>query len=545
MQQTDWVLLDTETTGFAVPIYVVEVGAQKMRGWEPVGSPFRKLLNQNQDIPPEASRVHGYTREILERDGEPAAQVYAELRRYVGTLPIVAYNLEYDLEKVLKPEWQRLGIPPMGDGGFCALRLAQRLLDPVPAGNCKLQTLRQYYRLPERGAHTALGDVETVADLFAKVLRPIAEQRGLDTWASVKSYAEGEWYPSRIAFGKFKGRSFYDARRSPELRQWLEWLANSSNARSASMGRWYLRQLEQRHDTQEPDLFVATGAGDTSAAAATGIVLYVHPGLQRLRDLIAASRARLADLEAAYTTQRNHVLALEARIFQRLRMHFQERDRLRLVVRYRQVFLDRLLAEGEQEAAKTQQEFQQAEARNREDYEATEAAMESKCRLSKDEESELKRLWRELVKVFHPDRFANDPEKQEAYANLTGAINAAKDGGDLAALRQIAHDPTGYMMRQGWSALDLSDTEEVEQLQKLLSSLEAEILSVIEATDALKETASYELSQVVEKDPGILDRVIGQQINGIAEEVEKLKAEAERLKKEIDELSGNDAPVIE
>ena len=83
MQQTDWIILDTETTGIATPIYVVEVGAQKMRGWEPMGLPFRKLLNQNQDIPPEASRVHGYTREILERDGEPAAQVYEELRRYV------------------------------------------------------------------------------------------------------------------------------------------------------------------------------------------------------------------------------------------------------------------------------------------------------------------------------------------------------------------------------------------------------------------------------------------------------------------------------
>jgi DNA polymerase-3 subunit epsilon len=170
--------------------------------------------------------------------------------------------------------------------------------------------------------------------------------------------------------------------------------------------------------------------------------------------------------------------------------------------------------------------------------------MESKHRLSADEEFELKRLWRELVKVFHPDRFANDPEKQEAYTNLTGAINAAKDGGDLSTLRQIANDPTGYMLRQGWAALDLSDTDEVEQLQKLLSSLEAEILSVIEATDALKESASYELTQVVEKDPGILDRVIGQQINGIAEEVEKLKAEAERLKQEIAELSGDDAPVI-
>ncbi len=543
MLNANWILLDTETTGLAAPIYVVEVGAQKMRGWEPLGEPLRKLLNQNRDIPPEAARVHGYTREILERDGEPPTQVYADLRRYVGSLPIVAYNLDYDMEKVLKPEWQRLGITPMGGDGFCALRLAQRLLDPVPAGNCKLQTLRQYYRLPERGAHTALGDVETVADLFAKVLRPIAEQRGLYTWTSLKSYAEDEWYPSRIVFGKFKGRSIYDARRNTELRQWLEWLANSSNARSASMGRWYLRQLALVKPSQEAELFVAAGVS-VAQTNATGIILYVHPSLQRLRDLIASSRARLADLEAAYTSERNHVLALEARIFQRLRTHFEERDRLRLVVRYRQVFLDTLLAEGEEEAAKTRDDYKQAEARTREEYEATEAAMESKHRLSADEESELKRLWRELVKLFHPDRFADDPEKQAAYTNLTGAINAAKDSGDLGTLRQIANDPAGYMLRQGWAALDLNDTDELEQLQKLLSSLEAEILSVIEATDALKESASYELTQVVEKDPGILDRVIGQQINGITEEVEKLKTEAERLKQEIAELSGDDAPVI-
>lgn len=543
MMHEDWILLDTETSGFAAPIYVLEIGAQRMYGWEASGSPFRKLLNQNRDIPHETARVHGYTREILERDGEPPTQVYADLRRYVGSLPIVAYNLDYDMERVLKPEWQRLGITPMGGDGFCAQRLAQRLLDPVPAGNCKLQTLRQYYRLPERGAHTALGDVETVADLFAKVLRPIAEQRGLDTWAALKSYAEDEWYPSRIAFGKFKGRSIYDARKNTELRQWLEWLANSSNARSASMGRWYLRQLEQVKPPQEAGLFVAAAVGEARTDAA-GIVLYVHPGLQRLRDLIAASRARLADLEAAYTSQRNHVLALEARIFQRLRTHFEERDRLRLVVRYRQVFLDRLLAEGEEEAAKTRDDYEQAEARNREEYEATEAAMESKHRLSADEESELKRLWRELVKLFHPDRFADDPEKQAAYTNLTVAINAAKDSGDLETLRQIANDPAGYMLRQGWAAIDLSDTDELEQLQKLLSSLEAEILSVIEATDALKESDSYELSQVVEKDPEILERVIAQLIESIDEEVAKLKAEAARLQREIAEMSGDDAPVI-
>jgi DNA polymerase-3 subunit epsilon len=203
-----------------------------MCGWEADGESFRKLLNQNQEVPAEPSRVHGYTREILERDGEPPVQVYREFAEYAGNLPLVSFNLEYDLDEVLSPEWKRLRIAAIGSRGFCALRLAQRLLDPVPAGNCKLQTLRQYYRLPERGAHTALGDVQTVVDLFAQVLRPIAEHRGLDTWENLAAYAAEEWFPSRIAFGKHKGRLFQEARKDAELRRWLE------NLNDEDLGRY-------------------------------------------------------------------------------------------------------------------------------------------------------------------------------------------------------------------------------------------------------------------------------------------------------------------
>jgi Leucine-rich repeat (LRR) protein len=70
-----------------------------------------------------------------------------------------------------------LGISQIGIPGFCALKLAQRLLDPAPAGNCKLQTLRQYYRLPENGAPGAQGKVLTLIDLMRQVLRPLAEKR--------------------------------------------------------------------------------------------------------------------------------------------------------------------------------------------------------------------------------------------------------------------------------------------------------------------------------------------------------------------------------
>ena len=178
------------------------------------------------------------------------------------------------------------------------MRLAQRLLDPVPAGNCKLQTLRQYYRLPERGAHTALGDVLTVVDLFGHVLRPIAGQRGLETWEAIAAYAGEEWYPSRIAFGKHKGRSVWEARENRELREWLEWLARSSNARSARMGRWYLRQLE----TAEPEAAgvatwgtgEASGEPDAFAPQGAAVVVDEHPELPRLRVLVDAARARFA-----------------------------------------------------------------------------------------------------------------------------------------------------------------------------------------------------------------------------------------------------------
>lgn len=66
-----WILLDTETTGFAQPIFAVDLAAQKMSGWERDGEPFRRMLNHGCEIPAEASRVHGFTREILERDGLP------------------------------------------------------------------------------------------------------------------------------------------------------------------------------------------------------------------------------------------------------------------------------------------------------------------------------------------------------------------------------------------------------------------------------------------------------------------------------------------
>ena len=458
MNNTDWVLIDTETNGLNAPIFVVELAAQKMHGWEPYGDPFRRLINQNADIPPEATRVHGYTREILERDGDPPASVYRDFSLYVGGRPLVSYNLEYDLDEVLKPEWARLGIEPIGASGFCALRLAQRLLDPVPAGNCKLQTLRQFYRLPERGAHTALGDVETVSDLMANVLQPIAERRGLRAWSDICAYTTADWFPSRIAFGKFKGKDFRDARTDEPLRDWLKWLSSSSNPRSASMGKWYLERLKTVDDEDEdiPSLSEIAVEPNTqprrqTVETAKGIVVYVHPEIGVLRSMVAAARSRLAEIETDYTRDHCAVEATQAKLFNLVREHYQRRDRLRLLVDHRRKYLNVLISSGEEEAEQTETDYQKARAQSDANYDGAAKAAANKKELSAEQEAELKTLFIKLVKLYHPDRHAGKADTFDTYEKLMSAINRAREDGDIELLREIASDANSFILRQGWT----------------------------------------------------------------------------------------------
>ena len=536
MHGTDWILLDTETTGFASPVFVVDLAAQRMRGWERVSEPFRRLLNHNKDIPPEASRVHGYTREILERDGEPPLQVYAAFRDYAADLPVVAYNLDYDWDRVLVPEWRRLGIKPIGIRGLCAMRLAQRLLDPVPAGNCKLQTLRQYYRLPERGAHTAFGDVDTVADLFLVVLKAKADALGLDTWEKVHGYAADEWYPSRFAFGKFKGRTLSEAGDNTEIRHWLEWLAGSRNPANARMGAWYLARIGGMEEN--PPIVDVNIPADESGSLVREIVIYRNPEVAQLQRLVEAAQARLAEVETAFSVEKPKVDALRAKLFARLREHYQRRERLRLVVRYRKTFLEKYLREGENEAAEVREQFKQAEAEQKREYESTAAKLAKKKELTEKEERELKILWKKLVKLFHPDKSHDDAAKRDTYLKLTQAINHAKDTGELDTLREIAGDPEGFIRKQGWASVELGDEKEIKTLRRLLEMLQIKIVEVIEATNAIKESPDYELHTLAQRDPTILETVSKRQKEQIEAECGKLDAEAGELEKQIEELTG-------
>lgn len=546
--ETEWILFDTETTGFKTPIYVVELAAQRMKGWVADGPPFRHLINQNAEIPSEASRVHGYTREILERDGELPNKVYAKFSTYVESRPLVAYNLSYDLDDVLIPEWKRLGLSPVGQAGFCAYRFAQRLLDPVPAGNCKLQTLRQYYRLPERGAHTGLGDVETVIDLFQTVLKPLAEDRGLLTWSDLVQYTTEEWFPSRIPFGKHKGRDFRDAKTDTELNSWLVWLCSTSNQKSVGMGKWYLGELtksELAEKSQKAQAFPSNQPSDNSLQkgthTGTGIVEYVDLDAKKYEQLIRLSRERLSELSATFMEEKRKIEFNNAALFRRVEEYYQRRDKLVLVIKYRRSFLDVLLTDGEEEAETVTDEYNEAQAEADQEYEDARKKTENIKALSEEEAAQLQDLWKSLVKVFHPDRYRSEPEKQAIYEKLISVINDARETGNIDLLVEISKNPDAYIDKQGWTSIDLDVQSKSINLKKLYEAIEVEIVERIEALTELRGSPDYRVAMYCNGNSERLEEVAKQQIEALNEEISDLRQEAERLKNEIEELTENQA----
>ena len=276
----------------------------------------------------------------------------------------------------------------------------------------------------------------------------------------------------------------------------------------------------------------------------TSPVIYTSPELEQLRQLVAGARAQLAKLETDYTREKSRVDAVQAVLFRHLRGHYQKRDGLRLTVDYRRKFLDSLTRGDPDEVEQAEQDFEQAKARLDEDYAELSAAAEKKKKLTAEQEAELTQLWKKLVKLYHPDRFANEPDKLETYHKLTAAINQAKDSGDIEMLREIAEDPQGFLLRRGWANLDFSDKEELTQLKRLHETLQKEIAAVAESLKELRESPDYELCQLAEQKPGILDELAAERAKQLEIENAELEKQAELLAKQIKTLSGKPAEKI-
>jgi hypothetical protein len=305
------------------------------------------------------------------------------------------------------------------------------------------------------------------------------------------------------------------------------------------MGRWYLAQLKNGCELEDAaflDLQFQEDVGGTSVAA--GLVVFQQPEMELYQRLSEAARNRLAELELAYGIEKSKVDSVRSKLFAALRSTYQERDRLRLLVQFRKAFIDRLLAEGEEAAGATADDYQRESAEKDREYDSTASALEGKRELNEEETARLKQLWKKLVRMFHPDLHEQDPEKRKTYELLTQAINEARDRGDIELLELIAKDPQAFILKQGWASVSLDGERGLKELRSLYEHLQARILEMIETLDELRASAEMEIFREVEQDEKVIDQIAAVQREELEQEIATLQTEAERVAEEARELAG-------
>jgi DNA polymerase III subunit epsilon len=158
--RSDWVVLDTETTGLDGDDEIIQIAAIAPDGTAVID----ELIRPTKPIPAEATAIHG----IRDEDVEAAPrfpEVFDRLRAAVEGKTIVIFNAAFDL-RMFRQSLARHRLPALAVDAFraeCAmLKYSAWRGERWPGGGYKWQ------RLPE-GDHSAKGDSLAVLRLIRRM----------------------------------------------------------------------------------------------------------------------------------------------------------------------------------------------------------------------------------------------------------------------------------------------------------------------------------------------------------------------------------------
>lgn len=163
LARTDWVILDTETTGLGYDAEIVQIA---------IITPDEQVLLNTlvkpvQPIPRVATNIHGIT-DAMVADAPTFLEVAPQLRELLGGITVVVYNANYDerllQQSALARDWRDYDLPIFGPYGYeCAMEMyAQWVGQRSRYGSYKWQQL-------PGGDHTALGDVRATLAVITRM----------------------------------------------------------------------------------------------------------------------------------------------------------------------------------------------------------------------------------------------------------------------------------------------------------------------------------------------------------------------------------------
>jgi DNA polymerase-3 subunit epsilon len=165
------IVLDTETTGLDPKTghRMIEIACIEIEDLLPTGKHFHRYIDPERDIDPEAEKVHGISRSML--NGKPRfgdAEIVDQFLEFVGDSQIVAHNAAFD-RGFVNHELSRIGRSPIPDTRWtCTYVLAQ---GKFPGMYNSLDALCKRFKisLAEREKHGALIDTKLLAAVYLEL----------------------------------------------------------------------------------------------------------------------------------------------------------------------------------------------------------------------------------------------------------------------------------------------------------------------------------------------------------------------------------------
>jgi DNA polymerase-3 subunit epsilon len=165
---------DTETSGsYPLAAEICEIAAVKWRGGQVIDR-FQSLVAVKRPIPANVIAIHNITNEMLV-DAPKLDQVIRDFYAFIGDAYLVAHHAPFDLGFVA-PAIENLKLPLPKNHVFCSSLMSRKAFPE--SINHKLQTLIQFFKLPQGQAHRALDDAEACLSVGIKVFEKLEKQMG-------------------------------------------------------------------------------------------------------------------------------------------------------------------------------------------------------------------------------------------------------------------------------------------------------------------------------------------------------------------------------
>lgn len=180
LENLQFVSFDVETTGLsAVVARLVELSGVKFSLNKEEVTTFSSLIDPEMAIPPEVSRIHGITDDMV-ADAPTCATVVPDFLNWIGdeNTVLVAHNAPFDVE-FLHVAMARLRLNRPANFVIDTLPFARNVLTDAP--NHQLKTLVEHLQLEAGGYHRALADSHHVRNVLSRLFEKINAQ----TWSEV------------------------------------------------------------------------------------------------------------------------------------------------------------------------------------------------------------------------------------------------------------------------------------------------------------------------------------------------------------------------